>query len=138
MAFEDVKLSWKGRDYVLPADAMLRTIAQVEDILPLGRLYESMFKKSLPIAKLSMCYGIMLRAAGVEASDDEVYTGLFEDGGKSMQAKAMQAIALLQALMIPPDALRSKEDKPAKGEPATGSRAASSPSATSSSSGKAG
>jgi len=138
MAFEDVKLSWSGKDYVLPADAMLRTIAQVEDIMPLGSLYQAMFRKTLPIAKLSMCYGIMLRAAGVEVSDDEVYEGLFEDAGRSMQAKAMQAIALLQALMIPPAALRKEEDKPAKGVRATGSRAASSPSASSSSSGKAG
>lgn len=134
--FEDIKLSWKGKEHVLPADSMLRTIAQVEDVLSIGKLYESIAKKSLPMAKLAICYGIVLRAAGAEVSDDEVYDGMFANDGESIQRKAFQAIGLLQSLMLPPSAIRSRAESKGKAGEATGP--ASSPNATSSSSAKDG
>lgn len=129
-------MSWNGKEHVLPADAMLRTIAQVEDVLSIGKIYEAMARQSLPMAKISQCYGIMLRAAGVAVSDEEVYAGMFEGDAQSVKRRAFQAIGLLQALMIPPEAIRARADKRSKAVAAKGR--ASSPHATGSPSGKGG
>ena len=134
--FEDVRLSWKEKEHVLPGDTMLRTIAQVEDVLSIGKLYEAMAKRTLPLAKLSICYGIMLRAAGMEISDDEVYAGMFEDSGNGLQRKAFQAVGLLMAMMIPTSAIRARSE--AKGKVEAAAKPASSPNATNSSSAKDG
>lgn len=132
-SFEEVGLTWEGREYVIPADGVLRVIAKVEDVITLGEL--AVAQKRIPLAKLATAYGVMLRAAGADVTDEQVYSGMFANGGKDMPRRAMQAALTLQALMIPPEHLRAT--KPGKGGAATGP-AASSRSATGSRSGKAG
>lgn len=135
--FEEVTLSWKGQDYKIPADQMLRCIAQIEDVLTFGDLAAASMGR-VKLAKLSQAFGIALRSAGVEVSDDEVFFGMFGDKSeraKDIQERAQRAIFALQSIMIPPAHLRTEPGKP---KAAGKRRAASSPRRTSSSSDKAG
>ena len=112
--FEEVRLTWGGKDYVVPPDRVLRAIAAVEDQLTLGELGRCMVSGTLPLARISMAYGALLRCAGAKVTDDEVYSGLFKES--RLQQEAMQAVSTLQMLMIPPEHLR----KPAPEKPAAG------------------
>jgi len=121
--FEPIKLHWAGQDYSLPADEVLRTIADVEEILTLGELYVFQAqRKTVPLAKLSLAYATVLRHAGARVSGDDIFAGLFRDG--DLQAKALQAIAVLQLLMLPPEQLRG--DGAAAGKAAAAARRAGS------------
>lgn len=132
--FEDVRLSWKGREHRIAADRVLRVIAAVEDVITLGALHRAMTAGSLPLAKLATAYAIVLRHAGVDVTEEEVYAGMFSAG--DMKERAVGAVALLQTLMIPPESLRKAEA--AGNGAAAAERAGSSPKRTSSRSGKAG
>lgn len=132
--FEPVTLTWSGKDYVIPADGVLRCIAQVEDVITLGTLHTFISKGNLPLAKIAGAFGVALRAAGCRVTDDEVYSGMFTAKGAELQRRAFEAVAVLQQLMIPPEHLRADETK----TPAAGGRAASSRKSTSSRSGSRG
>jgi hypothetical protein len=129
--FEEITLSWNGKNYVIPPDDVLRCIAKIESVCTLGELASHQLRGQLPLAKISMAFAVALRHAGAKVTDDEVYGALFQDSGQEMQRMASQAIFTLQAMMIPPEHLRA----PAGKAEAAGERAASSPSATSSRSG---
>lgn len=129
--FSDVRLEWGEAAFTITADRVLGAIAVVEDHITLGDLGA---RKSLPLAKISMAYGAVLRYAGAKVSDDEVYNAMFRDKGRRLQRAASEAVFALQVLMIPPEHLRApaEETKPGKAEASEEPRAASSPSATSS------
>lgn len=125
MIFEPVKLTWKGRDYVIPPEQVLKLLAMVEDVITLGELSTYMLSGRTPLAKLSKAWGIALRYAGAQLTDEEIYGELFSDA--DMQGKALAATFGLQALMVPPAHLRGEPGKVA----AAGTEPASSPRPTS-------
>lgn len=128
--FEKVEVVWNGETFTIPANRVLRCIADVEDELTLAQLSRYLQSGNPPLAKLSRAFALVLRHAGAKASEDDVYAALFKDGDQN--ARALEAIYTLQVLMIPPEHLRAAEAKLAaaseKKEPG------SSPSATGSSS----
>lgn len=135
--FEDVRLSWEGRDYVIPADQVLRVIARLEDVVTLGALHRFLASGVLPLAKIAAAYGIALRAAGAEVTDEHVYAGMFT--GRELQKRAAAALTALQTMMIPPEAIRAQMGQAAGNARAAASRrGASSPRRTASRSDKAG
>ncbi len=93
--FQPVKLTWKGTDYEIPADKVMRLIAEIEDVITISEL---MSQKGAPLAKLAMGYGAALRYAGAKISDDAVYETLFTDS----QATVGPCITGLLMMMIPP------------------------------------
>lgn len=103
-------MTWDGRKYAIPADRMMMTIARVEDIITMGELSAYFTTGRLPLAKLSQAFGIVLRTAGANVDDDQVYEGMFRAGGKEVQRRAVEAIGMLMQLMIPPAHLRAQED----------------------------
>jgi hypothetical protein len=125
--FEEVTLTWDGREYKIPPERVLRCIAAIEDVLPLWKLAQATVGE-IKLADISQAFGAALRFAGANVSNDEVYARFFEGDGAELAAKARAYCFTLQALMIPPAHLRGK-DTAGKGEAAT--RAGSSPSATS-------
>lgn len=128
--FEEVKLTWKGREYSIPPDQVLRLIAKVEDIIPFAEL-ASISPRKVPFARIAAAYGAMLRHAGAAVTDEEVYEGMWAGGGKDLKRLAVTAVLTLQALMVPPAALREQATK-AKKDAATSGRADSSRRRTSS------
>lgn len=128
--FEEVTLTWEGKEYKIPPERVLRCIAVVEDALPLWKLAQTAVGE-VRLAQIAEAYGAMLRFAGADVSNEVVYARLFDGDGGEIAKKARTYCFTLQALMIPPEHLRAKE-KPAKKGSAT-KKAGSSPSATSSS-----
>lgn len=98
--FEDVRLTWQGREYVVPANDVLRAIAKVEDVITLSELHRHAQNNTMPISKLAMAFGTVLRHAGARVGDDDVYAAMFE--GAKMQGRVVEAIRVLLHMMLPP------------------------------------
>lgn len=111
--FEPVRLEWRGVEHRIPADNVLRGIAKVEEIITLPELVAYEMRGTVPLAKVSMAYGALLRHAGAEVKNEEVFAALFGDGGN--QAHAMGTAAALLSTMIPPPVLQKKLAGDAKG-----------------------
>lgn len=109
--FEDVTLTWKGTEYLIPSQHMMRVIARIEDHITLRELMESMSNGSPKFAKISSAYASVLRFAGCSVDDQEVYDGMLngtdEKSPEGMSVIA-QALTGLLSMMMPPRALRQK------------------------------
>lgn len=129
--FQPVTLEWNGKRHVIQPDNVLRAIAVVEECgLPLGSLHRHMASGQFPFAKISIAFGALLRFAGAAVTDEEVYDALFKGNkGAQMQRRALEALTVLNVLMIPPEHLRGPAAKPGKkkdGEKSPGSSRSSS------------
>lgn len=103
MSFDDLRLNWQGKDYVIPARGMLEAVARVEDIITFHELLGYSERKTAPVGKISQAYGSLLRYAGVTISDDEVYSGMFGDLADGAGDSALSAIQTLMMMMVPKD-----------------------------------
>ena len=103
--FQPVTFEWKGDDYTIPADKVLPIIADVESIITFVELAAALDSGTkVPLATLSMVYGMVLRYAGADVSDDECYEAMFGDTGQnSNMAMAMQTLVYM---MMPPGVLK--------------------------------
>jgi hypothetical protein len=108
--FEDVTLSWAGRDYVIPANRQMRLIAMVEDALSSGTGRQAigilMQAEGPSYSRLAGAFGTALRYAGAPVSDDEIYLAImqdFADGDHAESTRKIQAAVLsLLTLIAPP------------------------------------
>lgn len=101
--FDDQKFGWREREYAVPANRVLGAIARVEDVVTLQELAEFANKKRAPLGKLSQAYGAVLRYAGADVSDDDVYAGMFGSGATQLQV--VQAVFALINMMVPRSAV---------------------------------
>lgn len=101
-AFEEVRIAWKGREYTIPPDQVMRCIAKVEDIVTLAELQQFSQRQTLPYGKMAMAYGVILRHAGARVSDAEIYNEMFKVG-EDARSVAVEAVQNLLLLMIPPE-----------------------------------
>lgn len=121
MIFEPITLTWNGRDYVIPADRVMQAIAKIEDVITLLELRQYGEKGTAPLGKLAMAYAAILRFAGANARDDEVYGALFSND--ESQTRIMDAIDTLLKMMLPPAAFKSQgKQKPETDAPSSGKR----------------
>jgi hypothetical protein len=104
--FDDIRLSWAGREYTLPAGRVMAAIARVEDVITLVELRRYSERGTAPMAKLAMAYASVLREAGARVEDEEVYVGMF--GPETSGAAVLTAINGLLAMMLPPEHLRAE------------------------------
>lgn len=112
--FQPVILEWKGKQCVIPADGLLRCIAEIEDVFTLGELATVRGNGRLPLAKISEAFAIALKHGGAAVSAEDVYAEMFAGGGKALRRVSMSAIIMLQKLMIPPAHLAEPPEKPEK------------------------
>jgi hypothetical protein len=103
--FDDIKLEWAGKAYTVPANRVLGAIARIEEVVTIKDLAHCAATQSLPVAKLSMAYGSLLRYAGAEVTDEEIYAGMF--GNVTDATRTAQAIGGLLAMMIPKNAIKT-------------------------------
>ena len=108
--FEDVTLSWGGKDFVVPASRQLMLIAKIEDALG-GDTGEQavavLFRKNgPPHSRLAMAYGAAMRYAGASVTDDQVYLTIHEDiankSAAAVQGTIQTMLAGLLAIISPP------------------------------------
>lgn len=98
--WEPAKLSWEGREYTIPGTKILGAIGAIEEVFTLVELSERLKTGSPPFAKIALAYGRVLRYAGAQITDEEVYEGLFADGDNAVSAR--DAMLGLLLLMTPP------------------------------------
>lgn len=111
--FEDITVEWRGRDYVIPGDQVLGAIARVEDVITFREIHDyTQARQTLPMAKIAMAFGAILRYAGASVNDDEVYEALF-DGSNAGQV-ATNSVTTLMTMMLPP---KSRQNGAASGNP---------------------
>lgn len=105
--FQEIGLTWKGREYVVPPDRVLGLIAEVEEKITIEDLA---IGSGVKRAKLSAAYAAALRyAARVSGApcnvvDEDVYTSLF---GGDFAASTQAIIESLLKMMIPPEHLQT-------------------------------
>lgn len=98
--FKPITFEWVGVKYTIPADKILPIVADIETKITFMELASTMQnQKKVPIATLSMVYGMVLRYAGAQVSDNEVYAGMFANSDENTLAAAMQTLMLM---MMPP------------------------------------
>lgn len=116
--FEEVKLAWGGKEYVIPPNQVMVCIAKVEDVLTLGDLTRAHERNVVPMAKVAIAFGRVLRHVGADVSDEDVYRGMF--AGADQKLRAWEAVNLLMAMMMPPDIVKKQlaEEAPSGKVPA--------------------
>lgn len=97
--FDDIILEWDDKEYVIKANRVMGAIARIEDSLTYAELQQFAERGGAPIARLAMAYGSVLRYAGLQITDDEVYQKAFET--VSNQKAMMQAVMSIMKLMLP-------------------------------------
>jgi hypothetical protein len=101
-SFDDVTLTWRGKDYPVPANRMMGAIARIEDHLTLPELGRFGDRATLPMAKVSAAFASVLVYAGAKATAEEVYEAMFS-GGEQQNAIAASIVTLL-SMMVPKSA----------------------------------
>lgn len=106
--FEDVKLSWAGKGYTIPANRMLEAIARIEDHVTLVEITRHFQQRgSVPLARLALAFHAVLEFAGADARirADDVYAGMF--AGSDEQVAALGAVTTLLGMMVPAGAQKA-------------------------------
>ena len=94
--FKDVTLEYKGDEYTVKANELLRLIAKIESEISISELTR---EQGPPLSKLALAYTIALNCVGARANHDEVYEQLFSTEGAVSVANAVPG---LLTLMLPP------------------------------------
>ncbi len=91
--FQEITLGWAGKEYrVTPT---MRLLNSIEQDVSLSRLAYRMGQGDVPISQLAVVVATMLRQAGADASDEEVYQEIMTGDADSVQQMAssvMQAV----------------------------------------------
>lgn len=101
--FEDIHLSWGGKNYLIRSNRVMGAIARIEDVLTIPDLKRYLDRNDAPLAKIAMAFGSVLRYAGAKVEDDEVYQSMLMDGEQA--SVATTAIEVLLMMMVPKSAI---------------------------------
>ena len=105
--FEDITLTYGGKDYTIPSNGVMRLIAKIEDVISLHEL-----TVQPALSKLAEAYTVALVYAGCKkVKTEEVYASLFGDGGRE---NIEQSITTLITMMVPPPNFQPDEEKSGK------------------------
>lgn len=122
-AFTDVSLNWRGKDYEIRASRMMGAIARIEDVVTLPELQRCAARKTAPLGKVAQAFAAVLRYAGAEVTDEDVYLGMFGARGGVAVDVAMTSLMTLMAMMVPPASLQAKgAPQPGNVKPAAGAK----------------
>lgn len=98
----DIRLTFKGAEYVIPDNRAFEIGMMLEDIVTLSQMSKLMADpKFYTIAR---CYGTLLRFAGCKVSDREVLTEMMDkvksgDRGAGRLA-ALEALGMIAAVLM--------------------------------------
>ena len=105
--FQDVVFGFKGEEYTVKSNKIMRLIAMIEDIVTLGDLTSGNIK----LSRLAEAYSACLNYAGAETEVETVYETLFGSGSSGV---VQESITTLMMLMLPPSSYQPPEPKAAK------------------------
>lgn len=93
--FRDVTITWRGKDYIVtPSIRMLRTIEMMG--ISLFSVATSISSGAPAFASLSSIAGVMLRSAGADVSDDDIYAEM----QKSLTSGNAQSIVEMMGVIL--------------------------------------
>ena len=93
--FRDVTITWRGKDYIVtPSLRMLRTIEMMG--ISLFSVATSISSGAPAFASLSSIAGVMLRSAGADVSDDDIYAEM----QKSLTSGNAQSIVEMMGVIL--------------------------------------
>lgn len=107
--FEDVAITWRGREYRIAAHRVFGAIQRIEDVVTMEELRRYAMRETVPLAKLADAYAAVLRYAGARNVDgQEVYSEMFGDDEK-LQEQIIQSVMGIVNLMLPLNARRKMQ-----------------------------
>lgn len=107
--FDPIEIEYNGTVKTIKPNEIMPLIAQIERIISLPRLMEAVQSGEPPMAALAMAYGKILRYAGVNVTDGDVYAEMFS--GEGAMSAATAAAQTVLALMVPPNVLKGEQPK---------------------------
>lgn len=105
--FDDVTLSWAGKDYTVPATRVMMLVCKIEDVL-IGDDAEDAITVLLtkrPRARISQAFEVALAYAGADLEPGEVYMSVMQslaDRQADHAALVQDSVMRLLALIAPP------------------------------------
>jgi len=117
--FDPVTIGWQGREYVVPAERVLKLIYHMEMAITLDGRRMNIFDllANPPLSALSMVYGAALRFAGADVADDEVYGALIASLGDDTPeaVRIRDWCEAISAIILPESSFRNQDpEKPGK------------------------
>jgi hypothetical protein len=122
--FQEVSLTWDGKEYVVPPDKVMGLVAVIEDFITIEELSNQSGVKRAKVANAfaaAVRYAAAIAGASIKLTGEQVYEKLF--GSDAMQSTTTVVYALL-ALMIPPEHLRAPDTAGGQGTTAPGKKKA--------------
>lgn len=109
---QDKIITYKGDEYVIKANTLMRCILGIEDIITLIEIQNTALRGTMKLAAIASAYAFALRFAGCKITDIEVYYEMLghkegDKPGENME-RAAQLIRELIELMSPPKSLAKK------------------------------
>jgi len=93
--FRDVTITWRGKDYVVtPSLRMLRTIEMMG--ISLFSVASSISGGSPAFGSLASIAGVLLRSAGADATDEEIYAEI----QKALTSGNAQAVVEMMGVIL--------------------------------------
>lgn len=131
--FSNIDLEWGGEVYTIPSDQVMKAIAVLESHITVPEFLMIGAGRTMPVSRLCMAYGALLRYAGAKVADDEVYQAVFTGG--DLQGQVLRSVNEIMTLIIPPAAREKLEaageesspDMPLGNSPATTAALSSKP-----------
>jgi hypothetical protein len=105
--FEEVGLTWGGKEYKVAPDKVMGLIWSIETIVTMEEINQMLESGTIRRAQVSRAYMSALNYAGAKVTDEEVYNSFF---GENMLEDTVTVMVGLLAMMIPPEHLRSKQN----------------------------
>lgn len=118
--FNPVKLTWGGKEYVIPPDQVLRAIAIAEEIVTVNELVQMRVTLNVKFQVIAKAYASLLRFAGAkDVTDEQVFCSLFPSKGNVI-GNAFATLDALMVMMTPPMeiAQQAQQENGAKKQPA--------------------
>ena len=104
--FQEVALTWDGKEFVVPSDKVMGLIEAIEDVITIEELANQAGVKRVKVARAftaAVRYAASCADKRVDITEEAVLKTLF--GGDAMEATTRVVYALL-SMMIPPEHLR--------------------------------
>jgi len=105
--FQELEIEWKGKTYRVKPTMQL--INRIEQDVSLSRLAQRMYKGDVPASHIATVVGHLLRSAGVDVKDEELYLEMMT-GNNPDVISGMCAAVVVAAFPSPP----GNVDAPAK------------------------
>lgn len=95
---EEIRLQWRGVDYVIPPRKIMGAILTIESVISLPEMAQASARGQ--VGRIASAFAAVLRYAGAAVEDIDVYRAMF--GDEAGAAEIQTSIATLMAMMLPP------------------------------------